>query len=195
MTILAAPRHLIVDRALRLAKVWCAGQVIDDRPALAHAARVAVTLGRHVPDVEPDLVAAVLLHDAPYFAPDCVDLDGVLEIGFSPQVRRIVRALEADHAALDHPNPPVHVDDRPVLLAATADQIVALTSLAWRARRSGDVDAFFTARPMLLQLLPHFHACQEAGVGLVPKTMSDELGAALDLMDRITAPARAAAAQ
>lgn len=64
-TVLSPPRHLLVEHALRQARQWCAGHVIDDRPALAHAARVAVTLGEHVADPAPDLVAAILLHGSP----------------------------------------------------------------------------------------------------------------------------------
>lgn len=192
MTVLTPPRHPIIDRALRLARVWCAGQVVDDGPALAHAAGVAVTLGEHVPAVSPQLVAATLLHDAPDFAPQGVDLDEVLEFGLGPEVRRVVRALEAEHAALDSPDPPITVDDRPVLLASTADQIVAFTSLAKRAHRSDDVDGFFIARPMLLCLLPHFRARLHAATGRVPATMAVHLDMALTRLDALTATARAA---
>jgi hypothetical protein len=62
---LASPRHPLIDNALADARRWCAGQVIDDQPALAHAARVAMTLGDHVADPAPDLIAAALLHDSP----------------------------------------------------------------------------------------------------------------------------------
>ena len=46
---------------------------------------------------------------------------------------RIVRALEAEHHALDTQRPIVAIDDLPVLLASTADKIVALGSLSRRA--------------------------------------------------------------
>ena len=78
MTVLTPPRHPLIDNALADARRWCAGQVIDDRPALAHAARVAVTLGEHVTDPAPELIAAALLHDSPEFAPAGIDLDAVL---------------------------------------------------------------------------------------------------------------------
>lgn len=106
MTVLSPPRHPLVECALGDAKRWCAGQIIDDRPALA---------------------------------------------------------------------PCLAVDDLPVLLASTADKIVALASLSRRAERFGDVTGFFAARPALLRLLPHFRTFALAGVGRVPTGMSARL--------------------
>jgi hypothetical protein len=176
MTVLSQPRHPFIDQALNDAKTWCAGQVIDERPALVHAVRVAVTIGEHVPIPAPDLIAAALLHDAPEFAPAGLDLDVVLLSWYSAEVLRIVRTLQTEHVALDQPDPPVRVDDLPVLLASTADRIVAFDSLLRRAAASGNVRAFFAARPGLARLLPHFRACQAAAVGLIPDTMSTQLG-------------------
>ncbi|RKR88426.1 HD domain-containing protein [Micromonospora pisi] len=190
MTVLAAPRHPLVRQALTDARTWCTGQIIDERPALVHAVRVAVTLARHLPGVPPELVAAALLHDAPEFVPPELDLDTILTARYGPEVPRIIRALQVEHHALDQPNPPISTDDRPVLLASTADKIVALASLIRRARASGDPDAFFTARPGLLRLLPHFHGFHQAATGLVPTGMSDQLGYVLDLIDQTAATAR-----
>lgn len=182
MTVLSPPRPWLVDRALADAKLWCAGKIIDDRPALAHAARVAVMIGDHVPQVEPTLIAAALLHDSPEFAPAAIDLDAVLSCRYGGEVARIVRALETEHAALDTGNPDVDVEDLSVLLASTADKIVALESLTRRAVRSGDPVKFFTARPALLRLLPYFHAFRDAGVGHVPASMTHQLSQALDTL-------------
>lgn len=191
MTTLAAPRHPLVRHALTDARTWCAGQTIDERPALVHAVRVAVTLTRHLPDVSPELTAAALLHDAPEFAPPDVDLDTILTARYGPEVPRIIRALQVEHHALDQPDPPITTDDRPVLLASTADKIVALASLRRRAHSSGDPDAFFTARPALLRLLPHFQDFQQAATGRVPARMTGQLGHVLDLLHQDTATARA----
>ena len=182
MTVLTPPRHPLVDRALRNAPSWCAGQVIDDRPALAHAARVAVTLGEHLAEPAPELIAAALLHDAPEFAPADVDLDAVLSDRYGAEVLRIVRALEAEHHALDTNNPIVAIDDLPVLLASTADKIVALGSLSRRAKHSGEPVGFFARRAALLRLLPHFRAFIDAGAGRVPASMTKSLGRALDVV-------------
>ncbi|MFI6761140.1 metal-dependent phosphohydrolase [Micromonospora sp. NPDC050417] len=192
MTVPSPPRHPTIDRAMADARTWCAGRIIDDRPAIAHAVRVAVTLGRHVPDVAPDMVAAALLHDSPEFAPAGINLDAVLTSRYGPEVTRVIRALEVEHAALDSPDPPVTVDDHPVLLISTADKIVALTSLLRRAVLSGNIDAFFGARPGLLRLLPYFRRCHRASAEHVPPTMTNQLGIVLDHLDQATAPARLA---
>lgn len=155
MTVLSPPHHPFVAQGLPDARLWCAGHTIDDRPALVHAVRVAVVLGEHVPDAPPELIAAVLLHDAPEFAPSDLDLDAALRARYNTEVARITRALQAEHQALETPDPPVDVTDRPAQLASTADKTVALTSLLRRARASADSDAFFAVRPGLLRLLPH----------------------------------------
>ncbi|MGW0215003.1 HD domain-containing protein [Micromonospora chokoriensis] len=184
MTVLSPPRAATVDRALRDAQRWCAGHSIDDRPALAHAVRVAVTIGDHVPHPAPDLIAAALLHDIPDFAPRTPDIYQVLAVAYGPQVPRIIAALQAEHLALDMPDPPIRVDDLPVLLASTADKIVALTSLLRRAHASGGVTDFLRRRPALLTLLPHFRAFQQAAHPRVPAGMSARLDTALVLLER-----------
>lgn len=174
-TVLSAPRHPLVEHALHQARQWCAGQIIDERPALAHATQVAVTLGEHIADPAPELVAVCLLHDAPEFAPADIDLDVVFGQWYGLKVVRIVRALEAEHAALDTDSPIIPIDDRSVLMASSADKIVALTSLRRRAQKSGDMKGFFAVRPGLVRLLPHFAAFALAGVGTVPASMSAHL--------------------
>jgi len=69
MTVLSPPRLAAIERALRDARTWCAGHTIDDRPALVHGLRVAVTIGQHVPAPAQDVIVAALLHDAPDLAP------------------------------------------------------------------------------------------------------------------------------
>ncbi|MEV0428239.1 HD domain-containing protein [Micromonospora sp. NPDC050495] len=184
MTVLSPPRAAAVDRALRDAQRWCSGQAIDGRPALAHAVRVAVTIGDHVPNPDPDLIAAALLHDIPDFAPRTPDIYQVLAAAYGPQVSRIIAALQDEHQALDTSDPPIPVDDLPVLLASTADKIVALTSLLRRAHASGDVAAFLRTRPALLTLLPHFRAFHQAAHPRVPAGMSARLDTALALLER-----------
>jgi len=192
MTALSTPRHPLVEAALADTRAWCAGRVIDDRPSLVHAVRVAATLDQHVPSAAPDLIAAALLHDAPEFAPPGTALDAVLTARYGPDVPRIVHALHVEHVALDQPDPPIRVDDHAVLVTSTADKIVALTSLLRRARASGNPDGFFTVRPALLRLLPHFHAYHSAGSGRVPVSMSTHLDAVLTTLYRATAGARQA---
>lgn len=192
MTVLSPPRAATVDRALRDAQRWCTGHTIDDRPALAHAVRVAVTIGEHVLHPDPDLIAAALLHDIPDFAPRTPDIYQVLAVAYGPQVPRIIAALHAEHQALDMPDPPIRVDDLPVLLASTADKIVALTSLLRRAHTSGDVTDFLRKRPALLTLLPHFRAFRQAAHPRVPAGMSARLDTALALLERAATGIQAA---
>ncbi|MDG4761354.1 HD domain-containing protein [Micromonospora sp. WMMD710] len=192
MTVLSPPRAATVDRALRDAQRWCTGHTIDDRPALAHAVRVAVTIGEHVLHPDPDLIAAALLHDIPDFAPRTPDIYQVLATAYGPQVPRIIAALHAEHQALDMPDPPIRVNDLPVLLASTADKIVALTSLLRRAHTSGDVTDFLRRRPALLTLLPHFRAFQQAAHPRVPAAMSARLDTALALLERAATGIQAA---
>lgn len=101
-----------------------------------------------------------------------------------------MRALQAEHHALDTDNPIIMADDLPVLLASTADKIVALASLSRRAHKSGDPVGFFAARPVLLGLLPHFQAFAAAGAGRIPPIMTRHLGLVLDTL---TATARGTA--
>lgn len=191
MTVLTPPRHQLVDLALADAQRWCAGQVIDDRPALTHAARVAVAIGTHVPDVAPEVIAAALLHDAPEFAPNHVDLDGFLAATYGLQVRRLVRGMETEHAALDAERPVIpDPSDTDQVLLSTADKVVALTSLLRRAHLSGDVTGFFAVRRPLLALLDHFAACQKAAVGVVPASLSAALDRILHDLNLATRPLR-----
>ncbi|RKN50447.1 HD domain-containing protein [Micromonospora endolithica] len=187
MTVLSPPRPAVIDRALRDAKRWCAGHTIEDRPALVHAVRVAVTIGDHAPTAPAEVVVAALLHDAPDLVPKGMDIYQVLTSSYGYEVSRIIAALHAEHQALDAPDPPIRVEDYPVLLASTADKIVALTSLWRRARATGDVTAFLTRRPVLCGLLPHFRAFQQAARVWVPASMSAHLDAALAQLERAAA--------
>ena len=189
MTVLSPLRPAAIDRALNDARTWCAGHTIDDRPALVHAVRVAVTIGEHVPAPATEVIVAALLHDAPDLAPAALDIYQILTSAHGAEVARIVAALQAEHQALDEPNPPIRVGDLPVLLASTADKIVALESLLRRARACGDVAAFFAQRPVLCGLLPYFRAFQQAAKSRVPATMSANLDAVLTRLERATAGA------
>lgn len=191
MTILTPPRHALVDSALLLARRWCFGRVIDDRPALAHAARVAVTIDAHQPIAAPQIIAAALLHDAPEFAPPQLDLDRFLSAEYGAEARRLVRGMQVEHDALDREEPIVaDPADVNLTLLSTADKVVALTSLLRRAHLSGDTTGFFAARTPLLNLLTHFRKCRAAAIGAVPASMTADLGKILDALDAATAVAR-----
>lgn len=191
MTALTPPRHPVVDSALTVAKRWCAGRVIDDRPALAHAVRVAVAIGAHQPRVKPQIIAAALLHDGPEFAPPNLDLNHFLTYHYGGEVTRLIRGMQAEHEALDAETPFVpDRTDTDFLLLSTADKLVALTSLMRRARLSGDVTGFFAIRQPLLRLLDHFRACQRSAIGVAPASLTRALGQILNELDAATASNR-----
>lgn len=192
MTVLTPPRPAVLDHALDTARAWCAGHHIDQRPALAHAARVAVVLGEHITPTPPEWTAAALLHDAPEFAPTGLDLDALLEEDFGHETRRIVRALQNAHQDLDAGAPTIPLDDPPVLACMAADKIVALSSMTRRAHASGDPTRFLTARPALLAMLPHFHHFHATTTPCVPASMSRVLGDVLAELDALTPPTTAA---
>jgi hypothetical protein len=176
MTLLSRPRHPMVDEALDLARDWCAGHIIDSAPALGHAVKVALTLGRHVPDPAPELVAAVLLHDAPEYAPKEIDLDILLIARFGLRTARIVRELEREHITLDQrPVPEVTTADRWTLWASAADKIVSLQSILRRAARAPDPAAYWRARRACVAQVPYFAAFHTAAAPHLPPGMSGEL--------------------
>ncbi|AEH09679.1 MULTISPECIES: HD domain-containing protein [Protofrankia] len=163
MTILSPPRHPTVTSALQLAWHWCSGHSIDGAPALAHAVRVAVVLGRHHPAASPTLLAAVLLYDAPELAPPD-QLDPLVTSLLGADTLRIIRVLEAEHHTMHNPHTSseqtldrVHrlaATDMPALLATTADKIVAFGSILRRAARADDPNAFWQARHPFREQMP-----------------------------------------
>lgn len=188
MTVLAPPRHPKVEDALGLARVWCAGHIIDGAPALRHAVEVALTVGRHVPDAPAELLAAVLLHDAPDFAPAGTDLDRVLTHRFGPSTTRIVRALEREHAVLGLEPPPVpEVGDPLVLCASAADKIVSLGSVVRRAQFAADQDAYWRARQPFLGLVPYFRTFATAAGPHLPNSMRTALEHAVVAAETVVA--------
>jgi len=188
MTVLSRPRHPVVADALDLARRWCAGHVIDGSPALVHAVRVALTLGRHVPTAPPELVAAVLLHDAPEFAPPDIDLDATLAARVGHPVVRVVRAIEEEHRALAKQIlPAIRTGERWPLLAGAADKIVSFTSILRRATAAGDPEAYWRVRQPFLQRLPYFHAFHHAATCHLPFTMAEDLQRLIARIDRLSA--------
>ncbi len=78
--------------------------------------------------VWPACGAATASHRPPAALP----LDAYLNDRYGPQVVRVIRAMQAQHEAMHHPNRPVHVNDRMVVLASTADKVVAQSPLLRR---------------------------------------------------------------
>ena len=159
MTVLSSPRRPLVDDALELARLWCTGHVIDGSPALAHAVKVALTLDRHLIHPEPELIAAALLHDAPFFAPTDMDLDSTLSNRLGPAVTLTIRALEREHDALDGRAAATSTQADPwTLYAIAADKVVALSAILHRASRADDPVAYWGRRGAFITRVPYFRA-------------------------------------
>jgi hypothetical protein len=193
MTVLSRPQHPIVADALVLAGEWCRGQIIDGAPALGHAVKVALVLGRHVPDAAPELVAAVLLHDCPEYAPKDVDLDALLTVRLGPAVTRIVRGLEREHIALDQrPVPDVTTEDSWTLYASAADKIVSLRSILRRASRTADPAVYWQSRRAFVARVPYFAAFHTVAAPQLPPGMTGELARLVVRAEQATARHRSA---
>jgi len=191
MTVLSRPRDPIVADALVLAGEWRRGQIIDGAPALGHAVKVALVLGRHVPNAAPELVAAVLLHDSPEYAPKDVDLDALLTVRLGPAVTRIVRGLEREHIALDgRPVPDVTTEDRWTLWASAADKMVSLRSILGRAARAADPAAYWRSRRAFVVRVPYFAAFHTAAAPHLPPGMAGNLARLVVRAELATAPYR-----
>ncbi|THV41378.1 hypothetical protein [Glycomyces buryatensis] len=180
MTILAPPRHPLIEDALTCARNWCAGHEIDAAPALRHAVAVAVVLGRYHPETEPDITAAVLMHDSPEFAPPTLDLDAFLTIQFSPETNRIVRALQHLHDTMGaDTEPEVAEDDSATLQAACADKIVAISSMLRRSRTADSPSEFWSARTAFTGILGYFDRFTELAAQGGEGDMAERLRALL----------------
>jgi hypothetical protein len=191
MTVLSHPNNPIVSGALALARQWCAGHVIDGRPALGHAVRVAIALDKYVPNADPQLIAAVILHDSPDYAPADIDLDQLLAQRCGPGAVHIVRGLQREHIALDqNPAPDVSTEDQWVLWASAADKIVSLRSILRRGQQAIDPCVYWQRRQPFINRIPYFAAFHAAAQPHLPLGMADELGHLVASADRVTDPFR-----
>ncbi|WP_322755214.1 hypothetical protein [Frankia sp. Cas3] len=193
-TALSCPRPSMVLAALHLARRWCTGHAIDGAPAMAHAVRVAVKLCQYYPTATAELVAAVLLHDSPYFVPDGQDLDIVLSETVGNEVCRIVRAIEQEHFALavyisDPRRVEVHLrhaasHDRAVVLASAADKAVSLASIMRRVSRAGDICTYWSARSAFVARIPYFWFFVNEVGWILPVGLAEELSVLVAAAER-----------
>ena len=178
MSALTRPRLPLIDTAIALSRDWCEGHIIDGAPALSHALKVARKVADHLPGASADLIAAAILHDAPYFAPAGVDLDRTLAATLNSSVLRIVRAIQAEHEALQHSTDPgVETRDLDVLLASAADKAVSIAAITRRGRRSDSPDTFWNRRRAFIDRVPYFKAFAAAAEPHLPASLARELTA------------------
>lgn len=195
MTVLSPPRHPTIEAALDLAREWCEGHIIDGAPALAHAAKVTTKLAQYVPSADPRLLAAALLHDSPFFAPDDLDLDATLTARLGAEVTRVVRAMQRNHEAMaEGLVSEIPTTDRSVLLASTADKIVSLSSILGRAFAAEDRVAFWSTRRAFLDLVPYFGVFHTRATPHLPDRMASELGKLVNIAEGAANEARGGAA-
>ena len=190
MGVLHLPRHRKIQEALDIARSYYQGHLIDGQPALAHAVQVVVTLERYVPDPPPDAIAGILLHDMPEYAPDKLTLHALLR-GFGVTAHRIVSSIEREHDRLARwaggMTAEVHAcvkqlsdDNDAVLLAGSADKIVAFTSVLRRSDRAADARVYWHGKRPLVVRLPYFREYHRAVAHRLPAPMADELSRLID---------------
>ncbi|GAB1688885.1 hypothetical protein [Krasilnikovia sp. M28-CT-15] len=189
MSASALPRTPFVTAAILLARQWCEGQVIDGSPAIGHALKVARKVVEHVPGAAPDLIAAVILHDAPYFAPTDIDLDATLARQLSPAVSRLVRAIQREHDTMDKSIlPEVSVNEPDAVIASAADKVVSVGAILHRARHAANPSAFWSARTAFLNRTAYFVAFAEAARSVLPPTLTEELERVVNAALIVTGP-------
>ncbi len=155
--------------------------MIDNAPALGHAVRVALTLGRNVPDVAPELLAAILLHDIPDYAPaDVVDAEVGGRCGTGTLA--LLRMIHDEHAAMDlfHTDPAAalrRIDRLPAGLAAAlaADKIVSIRYVLTGALTTADLHYYWARRGAFLALMPYFRVFHATTAGRVPAGLAHDL--------------------
>lgn len=186
-SVLAPPRAPVIDVALGLARTYAAGHVIDGAPAFAHAVRVALTLDRHLPEATAELIAAVLLRDAPtrdaptYAAVDTVSAQVAVRCGTDTLIALWLLYDEHTVRELYRHDPAAATQRlsrlRPDIAAAlTADKAVRLADVLAGAGRAADRRVYWARRRSVVLAVPYVRDFLTATAELVPGTLTDELG-------------------
>ncbi len=155
--------------------------------------RVALTLGRHLPDAPPELLAAVLLHDVPDYArADVVDA----EVGGWCGTNTLITlwAIHDEHTAMDlYRTSPASAVRRlsrlpdGVAAALAADKTVSLRYVLTGARNAPDLAAFWATRHAFLTLVPYLRAFQAATAHRLPESLVRDLDQLVTDAEQITA--------
>ncbi|WP_241840286.1 hypothetical protein [Frankia sp. CcI49] len=167
---------------MAIARRWCAGHVIDGAPAFVHAVRVARTLGHHMPDAPPALVAAVLLHDVPdYMDPQRVGAEVSEQCGSETLID--LWLIHGEHMAMQlHRYDPDEAARRlaqlrpDIAAALAADKVVSIAYVLRGARQAADVRVYWAERRAFLLAVPYFRAFLGAVARVLPEGLADELG-------------------
>ena len=195
MSVLTRPRPKLIEDAIRLGSLWCAGQRIDGGPAFGHGVRVARTVDRHFPDAPLTWAATALVHDAPDFVAKG-EMDQVIGERLGEEVLAYVWGLWAEHEVYEvcdqHPEiadarvPELARVDLPLLRLMAADQFIAFTDMQRRIKRAvlnGQSEPeFWVTRGALLARMEYFLRFHDAARPHVPAAMHQEWGQCLALI-------------
>jgi hypothetical protein len=163
---------------------WTRDRPSDPPATVRHALRVVETLRRQIPDVAPEVLAAVLLQDSEELAPTTVDLDTVLP-ALSPEVARLVWLLQHEHDELHAGRIPVPpVNDLPLFQSSAGDKLVTLRAVVAGAARAADPAAYWGQHQGLVAALPYFRAIQQAAGAVLPAVMVNELDRLLGVAEQ-----------
>lgn len=143
--------------------------------------RVALTLGRYMPTVPPELIAAILLHDVfDYRGSSLVDSTIARQCG--QRTLTMVWLMYGEHTAMDqYATAPAMASSRLARLsdliaaALTADKIVSVGYVLRGARRTDDPRAYWAARRPFLDLVPYLRAFHQATAHRIPGGLADAL--------------------
>jgi hypothetical protein len=163
---------------------WSRRGAVAGHDSLAHALDVIGILRGRIDVVAPDVLAAVVLRDSGEFAPPAIDLEAALA-RVSPEVARLVRALQAEHDALGAgtiPTPPV--DDLGVMQISGADKIVTLLDVLAGAGAAVDPGAYWAEHHVFVAALGYFRVFQQAADGVLPPSMVVDLDRLITVTER-----------
>jgi hypothetical protein len=143
--------------------------------------RVARKLGEHWPSVLPGLVAAVLLHDAPFFV-NVGELNVIVAARCGPAVLAALSALQAEHALMGlYLRDPGRAVARLAAIAPdlrcalAADKAVIITAVLRRAHAAPTTAVYWAGREPFLRLVPYFQVFLDAARPTLPRTLTAEL--------------------
>ncbi|QKZ23889.1 hypothetical protein [Streptomyces chartreusis] len=176
------------ERAFQLSAKWASGQLTSHRVrAFSHATTVTNTLGRYVPNIPPQAVAACLLHAVPKWPQPDRAVHRLVENQCGPEAQRLLRALRAEHNSVGVPSNDAAREHLRLLrhmpwLAHTslAFKIVTLQHTLSRPARTSRALMGQLARTDQGSQLPYLIQVHALTAGIVPQPMSDEFGRLLE---------------
>ncbi len=188
MSVLDHPRHQIVNEALAFTREITKGQIIDGSTVLRHAVGVVITLEKYVPEVQPETAAGIILHDVP----DAKVNEETIHKGlarFPAASLEVIRGIQQEHSYMapgmgegynkhlrQYVNSLRTNHNRSILLAVSADKIVALNSFEKRAASHPNEQDFWASRGAFRRRMPYFKGFVDDTADCLPDELSRDLG-------------------